>query len=327
MFEHFILQQISSFLTTSSNQFGFKRKHSTNQCVFLYKQAVSYYVNQNSPVFRIFLDASKAFDRVNHKLLFKKLSNRNVPACLVRLLAYWYSTQCMKVRWGNVSSSPFTISNGVRQGGVLSPYLFSLYMDDLSRELNSVQSGCFVGSSLLNHLMFADDLCVFSPSIKGLQKLVKVCKEYAVNNYIIFNNDKTVGMIHQNKKFKVNVEPNIILDGRCIKFVNSVKYLGVLITNDLFDDLDINRHFRYLCCVGNTLRSKFYNCSSQVKNVLFRSYCMSMYSVHLWCKFKISSLNRVHIAYNTRSEFYITYLDRNLLELDKFNLILRFLMP
>ena len=84
-------------------------------------------------------------------------------------------------------------------------------MDDLSRKLNSVQSGCFVGSSLLNHLMFPDDLCVFSPSVKGLQKLVNVCKEYAVNNCITFNNDKTVGMIHQNKKFKGNVEPNIIL--------------------------------------------------------------------------------------------------------------------
>ena len=204
----------------------------------------------------------------------------------------------MKVRRGNVSSSPFTVSNGVRQGGVLCPYLFSLCTDDLSRKLNSVQCGCFVGSSLLNHLMFADDLCVLSPRIKGLQKLVNVCKEYAVNNCIIFNSDKTVGMIHQNKKFKVNVEPNIILDGRCIKFVNLVKYLGVLITNDLFDNLDINRYLRYLYCIGNTLRSKFHNCSSQVKNVLFRSCCMSRYSVHLWCKFKLSSLNRVRIAYN-----------------------------
>ena len=168
----------------------------------MYKQAVSYYVNQNSPVFSTFLDASKAFDRVNHKLLFKKLSNRNVPACFVRLLTYWYSTQCMKVRWGNVSSSAFTVSNGVRQGGVLSPYLFSLYMDDLSRKLNSVQSGCFVGSSLLNHLMFADDLCVFSLSVNGLQKLVNVCKKYADNHCIIFNNDKTVDMIHQNNKIQ-----------------------------------------------------------------------------------------------------------------------------
>ena len=84
-------------------------------------------------------------------------------------------------------------------------------MDDLSRKLNYVQSGRVVGPSLLNHLLFADDLCVFSPSVKGLQKLVNVCEEYAVNNCITFNNDKTVGMIHQNKKFKINVEPNISL--------------------------------------------------------------------------------------------------------------------
>ena len=85
LFEHFILQKIS-FITTSSNQFGFKGKHSVFlyscimcfqcvcflvliQCAFLYKQAVSYYVNQNSPVFNTFLDASKAFDRVNHKII------------------------------------------------------------------------------------------------------------------------------------------------------------------------------------------------------------------------------------------------------------------
>ena len=83
------------------------------------------------------------------------------------------------------------------------------------------------------------------------------------------------------------------------------KYLGVLITNDLYDDLDINRHLRYLYCVDNTLHLKFHNCSSQVKNVLFRSYCMFIYSVHLWCKFKISSLNRVGIAY--KNSFRILY--------------------
>ena len=49
LFEHFIFQQISPFLTTSSNRFGFKRKHSTDQCVFLYKQAVSYYVYKTAP--------------------------------------------------------------------------------------------------------------------------------------------------------------------------------------------------------------------------------------------------------------------------------------
>ena len=94
-----------------------------------------------------FLDASKAFDQVNHYMLFKKLIERNMPICFVRILYYWYSKQNMKVKWGNCLSSPFSVSNGVRQGGVLSPYLFALYIDDLSVKLNCVKAGCFLGNS------------------------------------------------------------------------------------------------------------------------------------------------------------------------------------
>ena len=89
----------------------------------------------------MFLDASKAFDRVNHSILFSKLISRNVPMIFIRLLQFWYKNQAMKVRWGNVTSNSINVSNGVRQGGVLSPYLFSIYVDDLSADLNKVKAG------------------------------------------------------------------------------------------------------------------------------------------------------------------------------------------
>ena len=117
---------------TIDNQFGFKPKHGTGMCIFLLKQTVSYYVNKETPVFSTFLDASKAFDRTNHNLLFAKLIKRNVPMCIVRLLLSWYRQQNMQVKWGTNYSSPFTVTNGVRQGGVLSPYLFAVYLDELS---------------------------------------------------------------------------------------------------------------------------------------------------------------------------------------------------
>ena len=159
LFEHFILYKIKSFLTTADNQFGFKERHSTDMCVFLLKQIVSHYNQHGSPVFAIFLDASKAFDKVNHSLLFEKLVNRNVPMIFVRLLQHWYSNQRLCVKWGSQLSSSFSVTNGFRQGDVLSPLLFAVYLNQLSMELNSLDIGCMVGNTCINHLVYADDIC------------------------------------------------------------------------------------------------------------------------------------------------------------------------
>ena len=79
-----------------------------------------------------FLDASKAFDLVNHGIiLFQKLLDRGLPLPVIRFLSSWYRAQKMRVRWNNSLSIPFGVSNGVRQGSVLSPILFSVYLDDL----------------------------------------------------------------------------------------------------------------------------------------------------------------------------------------------------
>ena len=160
LLEHFILSNISPFLGTTDNQFGFKAGHSTDQCTFLLKQTSSYFVTHGSSVHAVFLDASKAFDRVLHMKLFEKLIQRKVPMCFVRLLKHWYKEQTMQIKWGKHFSEPFRVSNGVRQGWVLSPYLFAVHLDDLSNELNNIKAGCYIGEVLLNHLMFADDIWV-----------------------------------------------------------------------------------------------------------------------------------------------------------------------
>jgi len=73
------LSCISPLFAITDNQFGFKPKHGTDLCTLLLKQPVSYYVTKDTPVFSAFLDASKAFDRINHKLLFAKIIKRNAP--------------------------------------------------------------------------------------------------------------------------------------------------------------------------------------------------------------------------------------------------------
>ena len=76
---------------------------------------------------------------------------------------------------GGITSTSFNVTNGVRQGGILSPYLFSLYMDDFSSDLIQCNTRCMVGDKKINHLMYADDLVLFSPSASGLRDLLSIC--------------------------------------------------------------------------------------------------------------------------------------------------------
>ena len=164
------------------------------------------------------------------------------------------------------------MSNGVRQGGVLSPYLFAVYLDDLSNELNNIKAGCYIGEVLLNNLMFADDICVFCLSVRWLQKILDVCQAYAESHGIIFNCNKTVCMTLKAKHAKSTATPVLILGGQYVTSVDQYKYLGILLDTELADDKDIQRQLRYQYRAANKLRGSFSRCSNAVKNVLFRSF-------------------------------------------------------
>ena len=122
--EIIILGRIECYLITSANQFGFKKKHGTDLCIYTLKEIVNLYTSSKGCVFAGFLDASKAFDRVNHSLLFEKLAKRGIPFYILRILIFWYESQQICVRWGETISDYFRVTNGVRQGSILSSYFF-----------------------------------------------------------------------------------------------------------------------------------------------------------------------------------------------------------
>ena len=124
--ERILLSRLERWISSADNQFGFKRKHGTDLCIFALKEMLDKYSGQNSTMFISFIDASQAFDRINHEKLFIKMTQRGVPSFLVRILVFWYAHQTMSVKWGNSVSPPFHVTNGVRQGGILSPFLFNI---------------------------------------------------------------------------------------------------------------------------------------------------------------------------------------------------------
>ena len=92
------------------------------------KAVINRYLNNGSKVYACLIDASKAFDLVDHRILFDKLLERGTPKSVVRLLLRWYKSQQLCIRWMGRSSEYFKVTNGVRQGGVLSPILFTLFI-------------------------------------------------------------------------------------------------------------------------------------------------------------------------------------------------------
>jgi hypothetical protein len=267
-------------------------------CIYTLKSVIEYYRCHGSTVFTCYLDASKAFDRVNHWHLFKKLFNRGVPSLIVRLLSYWYRTQEFCVKWGTVTSSVFLTKNGVRQGGILSPRLFALYMDDLSRVLQTLNAGCYVGSMCVNHLFYADDICLLAPSALGLQLLLNACESYGISHDILYNPSKSNCVVVPPRKGKHILPPSVFLNGNNIGYVDNVKYLGVILNKSLDESQDIKRQLRSLYASANTILLKFAHCSVSVKCRLVETFCLNFYCPYLWRTTTKQALSKLRVAYN-----------------------------
>ena len=159
----------------------------------------------------------------------------------------------MCVRWGNSTSPDFLVGNGAKQGGIISPILFNIYMDDLSMHLNSSGIGGYLGTAFINHLCYADDL----------QQLLHTCNEYAAQHQLIYNGFKSFSVCFKRKDFKIN-SPTFFLDLSKIPLVEQCRYLGTTISIKN-GDLDLKRQMRKVYANANLLLRKFSNCSVNVK--------------------------------------------------------------
>ena len=170
------------------------------------KETFSYYVNNNTAIFCTFLDASKAFDRVNYVKLFKLLVQRGLPACIIRVLINMYLGQSIRVSWAGVVSSFFDVSNGVKQGGVSSPIYFCIYIDGLLSRLAKSGVGCHIGLMFVGAIAYADDIVLTAPTPSAMRKLLAICDEFAAESDILFNAQKSKFLVVVPSKWRMLVD-------------------------------------------------------------------------------------------------------------------------
>ena len=296
--ESLLLSRLKPYLNTTDNQFGFKSQHSTDTCIYLLKEMLNYYSLSGSPVFLCFVDVRKAFDRVNNLKLLIKLHERGTPTYLIAILHFWFKSQKFCVNWGDSLSRYFGSSNGLRQGGILSPHLFNVYIDKLNRQLNSLPIGCTINDHTTNNLCYADDMVLISSSAEGLQRLINICCDYASSHDIIYNETKTQCMSILPRNLRHIPNPTITLEGHQLLFVSEFSYLGHIITNNLSDNADIEHKRRKLCALGNMITRRFSFCNTDTKLVLFRAYFYNVYGSSLWAKYTQEHLRRLRVVHN-----------------------------
>ena len=288
----------SDFLSTSKFQFGFKRNSSTSHAVFCLKETINYYCDRGSNVFCSYLDASKAFDRLVHAGLFLKLMSRRMPLIFLDLIIFWYDSLYCRVRWDNEFSEWFPILAGVRQGGILSPDFYSIYVDDLVFILSELGVGCHILNTFVSILLYADDMALLSPSLRGLQRLLLTCEQYCSDWDICLNPKKSRNMCfgrRQNNLCKLR------LNGGEIEWTDKWTYLGV----------DLLSGPRFNNCITEKIR-KFYQASNHIFRIegksdnllmlqLIETHCLPIltYGIEVITVSDRDTRRQMRVAYNS----------------------------
>ena len=156
----------------------------------------------------------------------------------------------------------------------------------MSGILNKSTIGGSLGGKRINHLLYADDLCIVSLSSAGLQQLLSICDQYCASHSLTFNVRKSVCIFFKSKMNKLCDNVSVVLSGNNIDFVHETKYLGVMINSMTVNHTKhyVFRQTRKFYAQANMLLRNFRYCTNDIKCTLFKSFCANTYCCPLWFK-------------------------------------------
>ena len=281
LFEYLLLPVTEHFTSISSLQFAYRKNTSTLLATALLKETIHGYIESDSVVYAGFLDLSKAFERVDHRMLLEKLRLTRIPSSIVDAIELILKHSRSSVSFKDVFSRSWKSTRGVRQGGVLSAYLFSFYIDTILTHLSTEPYGCKLGIFKQNCQAYADDLVLYCPSATGLRILLREVEQLMTEHKLCVNTDKTKVVIFRKRK-KYDTAAKFFLYGQEIKIINEYKYLGSVLTYNLCEANDISRALEaFNKSVGMFFR-KFSSLKLDVKYKLLSTLCLNIYGNELW---------------------------------------------
>jgi len=227
--------------------------------------------------------------------LFDVLLSRKICPCVARLLAFVYVNHMCQIKWSSCLSDKFPVLNGVKQGGVLSPLLFTVYIDVLIKRLQESGLGCYVGNNYMGSFAYADDLVLLSPTVNGMKQMLTLCEQFS-NEYLIrFNATKSKLLVYganNNSPVKIVFQGNVVPQSIKEKHVGHT--IGTTYDIDTFITQDVCNQ---LYAKVNLLMRQFNKASSFIIYHLFNCYALSLYGCQVWAYDSKKFVNMVNIAW------------------------------
>ena len=214
----------------SPNQLGFLPGNRISDAHIILNNLIQNKCHKNnSKIYSCFIDFSKAFDTIPRDKLLNKLLNHNIKGNFFNTIKNIYCNDkaCIKINNKEVTDT-FEINQGVKQGCILSPLLFNIYMSDLPEILDSDLHEIDPNPDYPSCLLWADDILILSENEEGLKKMLKSMEDYCKVNELTLNTDKTKCMIF-NKTGRL-IRTHFRFNDTKLETVRSYKYLGFVIT-------------------------------------------------------------------------------------------------
>ena len=254
------------------SMYGYVAGRGPEMAVALANDVCQYLLQNGSNAYLCSLDAQGAFDNISHCVLFSRTYYELDVACWATLYN-WYQNLTVHIQWGDSSSHPIIVKRGTRQGGLSSALLFNIIYKPMVNKINNSKSGITINNNSFNSFIYADDVLLASTTPSGLQSLVDIASEEIINLGLNFNPTKTKCLSLGKCPFQV--QPSWKLDGNSLNTVDSLTYLGVIISNKQSHDHTTsrmsacNRAFYGLLPAGVTTLHMDYT----TKTALWNSVC------------------------------------------------------
>jgi Reverse transcriptase (RNA-dependent DNA polymerase)/Endonuclease-reverse transcriptase len=307
MLEHILTSNLATFLEENnlfcSDQFGFRKNRSCELQLHRVCQDLAFILDNKEEADLIFLDFSKAFDKVSHTLLLHKLNSYGLQIDIITLIKSFLSDRTQKVVIDGWSSDSVTVTSGVPQGSVLGPLLFLIYINDLP---DKIRSKC---------RLFADDSLIYRKILTEEDRLIlqhdlEEVADWCTKWLMSLNLNKCEYMKVSSKRITLDSEYKVM--DHPLSQVSSYKYLGLTLT----EKLNWNPHINSVISKANQVlyvtKRALSKSTPNVKETAYKSIVRPVleYSASVWDPYQVGQINALEMIQRRAARFCLNRYQR-----------------